>query len=105
MRFKHTKTILLIITNLLLLSLLYIGYQKIQRLREQKAYQDQFDKVTQLEKSSEKGKDVQVQEGILGTSYVTTYYPTKDGQAVEIIKEKIQEDLQRLGSDEKTKDP
>ena len=64
MRFKHTKTILLIITNLLLLSLLYIGYQKIQRVREQKAYQDQFAKVTQLEKSSEKGKDVQVQEGI-----------------------------------------
>ena len=95
MRFKHTKTILLIIINLLFLSLLYIGYQKIQRLREQKAYQDQFAKVTQLEKSSEKGKDVQVQEGIIGTSYVTTYYPTKDGQAVEIIKEKIQEDLQR----------
>ena len=47
MRFKHTKTILLIITNLLLLSPLYIGYQKIQRVREQKAYQDQFDKVTQ----------------------------------------------------------
>ena len=44
MRFKHTKTILLIITNLLLLSLLYIGYQKIQRVREQKAYQDQFAK-------------------------------------------------------------
>ena len=64
MRFKHTKTILLIITNLLLLSLLYIGYQKIQRVREQKAYQDQFAKVTQLEKSSEKGKDVQVQEGM-----------------------------------------
>ena len=105
MRFKHTKTILLIITNLLLLSLLYIGYQKIQRVREQKAYQDQFAKVTQLEKSSEKGKDVQVQEGILGTSYVTAYYPTKDGQAVEIVKEKIQEDLQRLGSDEKTKEP
>ena len=105
MRFKHTKTILLIITNLLLLSLLYIGYQKIQRVREQKAYQDQFAKVTQLEKSSEKGKDVQVQEGIIGTSYVTTYYPTKDGQSVEIIKEKIQEDLQRLGSDEKTKEP
>ena len=58
---------------------MYIGYQKIQRVREQKAYQDQFDKVTQLEKSSEKGKDVQVQEGILGTSYVTAYYPTKDG--------------------------
>ena len=36
---------------------------------------------------------------------MTTYYPTKDGQAVEIIKEKIQEDLQRLGSDEKTKEP
>lgn len=105
MRFKHTKTILLIITNLLLLSLLYIGYQKIQRVREQKAYQDQFAKVTQLEKSSEKGKDVQVQEGILGTSYVTAYYPTKDGQPVEIVKEKIQEDLQRLGSDEKTKEP
>ena len=105
MRFKHTKTILLIITNLLLLSLLYIGYQKIQRVREQKAYQDQFAKVTQLEKSSEKGKDVQVQEGILGTSYVTAYYPTKDGQAVEIVKEKIQEDLQRPGSDEKTKEP
>ena len=105
MRFKHTKTILLIITNLLLLSLLYIGYQKIQRVREQKAYQDQFAKVTQLEKSSEKGKDVQVQEGILGTSYVTAYYPTKDGQPVEIIKEKIQEDLQRLGTDEKTKEP
>lgn len=34
---------------------------------EQKAYQDQFAKVTQLE-SSEKGKDAQVQEGILGTS-------------------------------------
>ena len=82
---------------------MYIGYQKIQRVREQKAYQDQFAKVTQLEKSSEKGKDVQVQEGILGTSYVTAYYPTKDGQAVEIIKEKIQEDLQRLGSDEKPK--
>ena len=105
MRFKHTKTILLIITNLLLLSLLYIGYQKIQRVREQKAYQDQFAKVTQLEKSSEKGKDVQVQEGILGTSYVTAYYPTKDGQPVEIVKEKIQEDLKRLGSDEKTKEP
>ena len=88
MRFKHTKTILLIITNLLLLSLLYIGYQKIQRVREQKAYQDQFAKVTQLEKSSEKGKDVQVQEGILGTSYVTAYYPTKDGQPVEIVKDK-----------------
>ena len=82
---------------------MYIGYQKIQRVREQKAHQDQFDKVTQLEKSSEKGKDVQVQEGILGTSYVTAYYPTKDGQAVEIVKEKIQEDLQRLGSDEKPK--
>ena len=36
---------------------------------------------------------------------MTAYYPTKDGQAVEIIKEKIQEDLQRLGSDEKTKEP
>ena len=105
MRFKHTKTILLIIINLLFLSLLYIGYQKIQRLREQKAYQDQFAKVTQLEKSSEKGKDAQVQEGILGTSYVTAFYPTKDGQPVEIIKEKIQEDLQRLGTDEKTKEP
>ena len=36
---------------------------------------------------------------------MTAYYPTKDGQPVEIIKEKIQEDLQRLGSDEKTKEP
>ena len=94
MRFKHTKTILLIITNLLLLSLLYIGYQKNSKgFVNKKAYQDQFAKVTQLEKSSEKGKDVQVQEGILGTSYVTAYYPTKDGQPVEIVKEKIQEDL------------
>ena len=102
MRFKHTKTIfLLIITNLLLLSLLYIGYQKIQRVREQKAYQDQFAKVTQLEKSSEKGKDVQVQEGILGTSYVTAFILLRMDKPVEIIKEKIQEDLQRLGSDEK----
>ena len=88
MRFKHTKTILLIITNLLLLSLLYIGYQKIQRVREQKAYQDQFAKVTQLEKSSEKGKDVQVQEGIIGTSYVTTYYPTKKHLLSAIILSK-----------------
>ena len=45
-------------------------------------YTSQFAKVTQLEKSSEKGKDVQVQEWIIWTSYVTTYYPTKDGQSV-----------------------
>ena len=64
MRFKHTKTILLIITNLLLLSLLYIGYQRFKGFVNKKPNQDQFDKVTQLEKSSEKGKDVQVQEGI-----------------------------------------
>ena len=36
---------------------------------------------------------------------MTAYYPTKDGQPVEIVKEKIQEDLQRLGTDEKTKEP
>ena len=36
---------------------------------------------------------------------MTAFYPTKDGQPVEIVKEKIQEDLQRLGSDEKTKEP
>ena len=102
MRFKHTKIILLILINLLLVGLLYIGYQKIQKSRENKAYQDQFSKVTQLEGAVEKGKNVQIQEGIIGTSYVTAYYPTKDGQPVEIIKEKIQEDLNHLGSDEKT---
>ena len=105
MRFKHTKIILLILINLLLVGLLYIGYQKIQKARENKAYQDQFSKVTQLEGAVEKGKNVQIQEGIIGTSYVTAYYPTKDGQPVEIIKEKIQEDLNHLGSDEKTKEP
>ena len=98
MRFKHTKIILLILINLLLVGLLYIGYQKIQKARENKAYQDQFSKVTQLEGEVEKGKNVQIQEGIIGTSYVTAYYPTKDGQPVEIIKEKIQEDLNHLGS-------
>ena len=101
MSFKHTKTILLIITNLLYWAFCILAIKRFKSFVEQKAYQDQFAKVTQLEKSSEKGKDVQVQEGILGTSYVTAYYPTKDGQPVEIIKEKIQEDLQRLGSDEK----
>ena len=105
MRFKHTKIILLILINLLLVGLLYIGYQKIQKARENKAYQDQFSKVTQLEGEVEKGKNVQLQEGIIGTSYVTAYYPTKDGQPVAIIKEKIQEDLNHLGSDEKTKEP
>ena len=63
-----------------------MAIKRFKGFNEQKAYQDQFDKVTQLEKSSEKGKDVQVQEGILGTSYVTAYYPTKDGQAVEIVE-------------------
>ena len=45
-----------------------------------KPIRDQFAKVTQLEKSSEKGKDVQFRKDFRN-SYVTAYYPTKDGQA------------------------
>ena len=62
---KKTQTILLIITNFPLLSLLYIGYQKIQRVREQSL----SGSVCQGHPTREKlwkGKDVQVQEGILG---------------------------------------
>ncbi len=82
MRFKHTKTIL-IITNLLC-TIFCILAIKDSRVREQKPIRISCQRC-QLEKSSEKGKDVQVQEGILGTSYVTAYYPTKDEtQPVEI---------------------
>lgn len=105
MRLKSVRTILLVIVNLLLLSILFIGYRKIQTIRENKAYQDQFSKVVQLEGDTEKGKKAQVQEGIIGTSYVTAYFPTKDGQPITVIKDKISEDLKRLGSDEKTKKP
>ena len=100
MRLKPVRTILLVIVNLLLLSILFIGYRKIQTIRENKAYQDQFSKVIQLEGDTEKGKKAQVQEGILETSYVTAYFPTKDGKPVTVIKDKISEDLKRLGSDE-----
>ena len=100
MRFKHTKTILLIITNLLLLSLLYISYQKIQKVREQKSLSGSVCQGHPTrEKPEKKEKMFKFRKGFRNF-YVTAYYPTKDGQPVEIVKEKIQEDLQRLGSDE-----
>ncbi|MFC3920328.1 hypothetical protein [Streptococcus lactarius] len=49
--------------NLLLLSILFIGYRKIQTIRENKAYQDQFSKVVQLEGDTEKGKKHKSKKG------------------------------------------
>ena len=83
MRFKHTKTILLIIINLLFLSLFISGNKRFKGFVNKSLSGSVCQGHPTRESSEKKGKMFKVQEGIFGTSYVTAYYPTKDGQPVE----------------------